>query len=72
MQNRPLVQRLEREWTDGQVVTLDVMDPQIRQFGYEVGFKVTPTFILFNTQGDELARWVGRTPNADELRALAP
>jgi len=72
VQNRPLVQRLERSWSDGQVVTLDVMDPQIRQFGYEVGFEVTPTFILFDAQGEELARWVGRAPNLSELQDLAP
>ncbi len=72
MQNRPLVQRLEQEWTAGQFVTLDVMDPQIRAFGYEVGFEVTPTFILFDAQGREVQRWVGRAPSLDELQRLAP
>ncbi len=72
MQNRPLVQRLEREWAGGQVVTLDVMDPQIRRFGDEVGFEVTPTFILFDAQGQELQRWVGRAPALEELQRLAP
>ncbi len=72
MQNRPLVQRLEQDWTDGQVITLDVMDLQIRQFGYEIGFEVTPTFILFNAQGKELQRWVGRAPGLDELQGLTP
>lgn len=72
MQNRPLVQRLEQDWTDGRVVTLDVMDPQIRQFGVEVGFEVTPTFILLDAQGDEVQRWVGRAPNLEELVRSAP
>jgi hypothetical protein len=72
VQNRPLVQRLEQDWTDGQVITLDVMDLQIRQFGYEIGFEVTPTFILFNAQGKELQRWVGRAPGLDELQGLTP
>ena len=67
MRNRPLVQRLEREWTGGQVVTLDVMDPQIRLYGAEVGFEVTPTFILFDAQGHEVQRWVGRVPGLAEL-----
>lgn len=66
------MQRLEREWTDGKVVTLDVMDPQIRQFGAEVGFEVTPTFILFDAQGDEVQRWVGRAPSLEELVRSAP
>lgn len=67
MQNRPLVQRLEEEWTTGQVVTLDIMDPQIRLFGAQVGFEVTPTFILFDSQGSEVQRWTGRAPRLDEL-----
>lgn len=67
MQNRPLVQRLEREWNGGQVITLDIMDRQIRQFGVEVGFEVTPTFILFDRAGSEVQRWVGRAPRLDEL-----
>jgi hypothetical protein len=61
------VQRLEREWTGGQVVTLDVMDPQIRLYGAEVGFEVTPTFILFDAQGREMQRWIGRVPGLAEL-----
>lgn len=61
------MQRLEDQWTTGQVVTLDIMEPPIRQFGYEAGFEVTPTFILFDAQGNELRRWVGRAPGLDEL-----
>lgn len=72
MQSRPLVQRLEKEWRGGRVVTLDVMDPQIRRFGDEVGFEITPTFILYDTQGQELGRWVGRAPTVEELQRLAP
>jgi hypothetical protein len=68
VQNRPLVQRLQRDWTEGRVVTLDIMQPQIREFAYEVGFEVTPTFILFDAQGSEVKRWVGRAPSLDELQ----
>ena len=67
MQNRPLVKRLDEDWTAGKIVTLDVMDPQIREFGDEVGFEVTPTFILFDAMGNELRRWVGRAPAVDDL-----
>ncbi|MCS6842942.1 MAG: thioredoxin family protein [Caldilineales bacterium] len=70
--NRPAVQRLAEEWTGGRLVTLDVMDPDIRRFGDEVGFEVTPTFILYDTMGRELARWVGRAPTVEELERLAP
>jgi thioredoxin-related protein len=61
------VQRLEEEWASGQVVTLDAMDPRIRAFGEEVDFQVTPTFILFDSQGSEIRRWVGRAPSLEEL-----
>lgn len=67
MQNRPLVQRLDEEWTAGKIVTLDVMDPQIRQFGDAVGFEVTPTFILYDVTGSEVQRWVGRAPALQDL-----
>ncbi|MFZ2361000.1 MAG: hypothetical protein WA040_16775 [Anaerolineae bacterium] len=71
MQNRPLVQRLERDWSEGRVVALDIMKPAIRQFAYEVGFEATPTFILFDAQGNELRRWVGRAPGLAELQQPA-
>ncbi|MEA3337058.1 MAG: hypothetical protein U9R25_14200 [Chloroflexota bacterium] len=61
------MQRLEDQWTDGRVVTLDVMDPQIRRFAEDVGFEVTPTFILYDAQGNELNRWVGKAPALEEL-----
>ena len=67
MQNRPLVKQLDEEWTGGKVVTLDVIDARIRQFGDEVGFEVTPTFILFDATGNEVQRWVGRAPALEEL-----
>ncbi len=62
------MQRLEREWSEGRVVTLDIMQPQIRQFAYEVRFEVTPTFILFDRRGAEAQRRVGRAPSLDELQ----
>ncbi|MER2599425.1 MAG: hypothetical protein ABTQ73_07895 [Caldilineales bacterium] len=66
------MQRLEQQWTAGKVVTLDVMEAPIRQFGAEVGFEVTPTFILFDPQGRELKRWTGRIPTVGELQTLTP
>lgn len=47
------------------------MKPAIRQFAYEVGFEATPTFILFDAQGNELRRWVGRAPGLAELQQPA-
>ena len=61
------MQRLDEEWTAGTVVTLDVMDSRIREYGDSVGFEVTPTFILFDAAGNEVQRWVGRAPALEEL-----
>jgi len=61
------VQRLDEEWSAGQIVTLDVMDAAIREFGDQVGFEVTPTFILYDAAGNEINRWVGRAPGLEEL-----
>ncbi len=44
----------------------------IRQYGYEVGFEATPTFILYDAEGNEWQRWVGRAPSLAELQGLAP
>lgn len=38
VQNRPLVQRVERDWSEVVVATLDIMKPAIRQFAYEARF----------------------------------
>ena len=62
------MQRLDEEWTAGRVVTLDVMDTRIREYGDSVGFEVTPTFILYDAAGSEVRRWVGHTPTLGELR----
>ncbi len=61
------MERLDEEWTAGTVVTLDVMDSRIREYGDSVGFEVTPTFILFDASGNEVQRWVGRAPALEEL-----
>lgn len=66
------MQRLEQEWTGGKIVTLDVMQPDIRRFGAQVGFEVTPTFILYDRGGNEVQRWVGRAPALAELQRLVP
>ena len=56
----------------GTIVTLDIMDPEIREFGEQVGFEVTPTFILFDTDGREVKRWVGRAPTLGDLADVRP
>ena len=58
---------LERDWTAGQVIRLDVATPVGREFGQLHGFEFTPTFILFDGNGVEINRWVGRPPALSQL-----
>jgi thioredoxin-related protein len=61
------VSRLEEEWKTGQVIKLNMMNPATREFGAEVGFQFTPTFILFDGEGKELKRWRSQPPELGEL-----
>ena len=58
---------LERGWTAGRVIRLDVATPVGREFGKLHGFQFTPTFILFDGNGVEINRWVGRPPALSQL-----
>ncbi len=60
------MRRIEEEWKDGWVLLLDMANPGTRQFAAEVGFEFTPTFILYDAQGNEVQRW-RRPPDLGEL-----
>lgn len=57
---KPVVDRLE-EQTRGRLVILrlDIHEPVGRQIGAEHDFQYTPTFIFFDSAGNELWRTVG-------------
>ena len=59
--------RLEENWKTGHVIRLDMANQATRAFGTEVGFQLTPTFILFDGAGKELKRWQTRPPVLNEL-----
>jgi thioredoxin-related protein len=62
------VDRLEQEWADMvSVVRLNVHDKDARPLLERLGFRFTPTFILFDRQGLEVWRSVG-TINPDIVR----
>ncbi len=65
---KPVVDGLERDWTAGQVIRLDVTTRAAREFGRLHGFEFTPAFILFGGDGSEISRWRGRPPSLEELR----
>ena len=59
---------LEAEWGDTvQVVRLNVQDDDARAVLAQLGFRFTPTFILLDSDGQELWRTTG-VINADEAR----
>ena len=66
---KPIVDGLERDWKGGRVLRLDFVEPAVRAFGRQVGFETTPTFILYDGQGQELGRWVGSPPALEDLPA---
>jgi thiol-disulfide isomerase/thioredoxin len=69
MSARPFLDRIEQENPDLTVVRIDVQDPAASNILSEYDFQYTPTFIMFDPQGEELWRvagaidpdWVGET-----------
>ena len=63
----PVVNRIADEWENGRVLRLNVSFEFIQVYASQVGVEQTPTFILFDAQGEEMQRWVGSAPDWDEL-----
>lgn len=60
------MRRIQEEWKTGQLLLLDIASPGTRDFAAQVGFDFTPTFILYDAQGNEIRRW-RRAPELSEL-----
>lgn len=63
----PAVSRLAREWTAGKVMRLNLSSTINKQYAERLGVQTTPTFILFDGEGQELGRWVGKSPALADL-----
>lgn len=57
---------LQRQWATGQVIRVDILTAIGRAFADRHNFEGTPTFVLFDGQGHEAARWQ-RPPQLSEL-----
>ena len=66
---KPIVDGIERDWEAGYVLRLEFTEPAVRAFGEKVGFETTPTFILYDGNGQELGRWVGSPPDLEALES---
>lgn len=63
----PAVRGLEAEWQGGIIMRLNVSFDVVRTIGNSLQVERTPTFILFDAQGQEIQRWVGEAPSVDDL-----
>ncbi len=57
---QPIVDRLEKEFPDSlHIIRLDIQSATGRALAPDYGFQFTPTFVLFDAEGNELWREVG-------------
>lgn len=62
---------IEREWAGRlRVIRLNVQDPIGRALAPDLGFRVTPTFIFFDAEGQEAWRSIGQIDPAQVRGAL--
>ena len=70
---RPVVDGIEREWQGRlKVIRLDIQEAAGRTLSRELEAMYTPTFILFDSQGREILRSVGRLDPDGLRQALLP
>jgi thioredoxin-related protein len=71
MAKKPIVDGIETEFQQElDVIRLDVQDPASRDFMERYGFEYTPTFILFDGDGNERWRKLGALNKAAVQSAL--
>ena len=63
----PVVNRIEEGWQSGRVLRLNIAYPFVQEYSEKVAVERTPTFILFDAEGEEIGRWVGVAPDWEEL-----
>jgi len=63
----PAVSRLQNQWTFGRVLRLNILSTVNKEYAKTIGVERTPTFLLFDAQGQELRRWLDKAPRLDEL-----
>ncbi len=64
---KPAVSELEKNWTRGILLQLEMQEAGPRAFGRSVGFVNTPSFMLFGADGRLLRRWDRGVPALSEL-----
>lgn len=71
MAAKPIVDGIEQEHGDKlDVIHLNVQEPAAEAIAEEFGFQFTPTFVLFDAEGNQLFRVVGIIDPARVRQAL--
>ena len=72
MQAEPIVNGLRSEWGDDvQVIQIDLHRKENRSLIDRIGFRFTPTFVLYDESGQEVWRASGGLNAAEVRRQLA-
>jgi len=66
---KPVVDGLEREWSGGRVIRVDIRSAEGGAFAAKHGLTLTPSFILFDGTGRMAGRWTGRPPSLEDIAA---
>jgi len=66
---KPVVDGLEREWTGGRVIRVDIRSAEGGAFAAKHSLTLTPSFILFDGTGREAGRWTGLPPSFGDITA---
>ena len=60
--------RLNETWSTGRILRLNLLWGEVnQQFSKEMKVERTPTWILFDAEGNEVDRWVDNLPSLEEL-----
>jgi thioredoxin-related protein len=62
------VSRLVDQWKSGRILRVNLtFSKASKEFADRLGVQATPTFILFNADGNQQRRWTSIVPKIDEL-----
>jgi thioredoxin-related protein len=62
------VSSLEGQWKKGRIIQVNLtFSTASKEFAERLGVQATPTFILFDSDGEEQRRWTSTVPKLGEL-----
>ena len=63
----PAVGRITETWTSGRTLRLNIATEVNKEYADSLRVTTMPTYILFDTSGQALERWMNEAPTVDEL-----